>query len=462
MMISCGRIMASEKLKKKSRGEDIISKLPDDVLINILSRLETKVAVRTCVLSSRWKNLWTYIYNFYFDDGEDDRCGRSPNFENFVDSVLSRCLSRDVQDFYLDCTIISDDELSRVVPWISSAVERKVRNLNIKVDIDWYGDWLVRLPQSILTCSSLVELSILSDFIFDIPDSVVCFPSLKLLGISIKHPDGVLMQKLFSNCPVLEDLSIYGSKFDNEEVVTFNIKVPTLKMLRIWLGMDYCSSKGVSKHKFVVTARNLEYLHIDDYTLSSFLVNERPFLDVASLNVSVLSLINEMDELEVNRVMELLRGIDCTKTLSLTSCTMDLIGWAINDNMPTFTNLIHLELGIKACFGWKLLPHFLDSSPNLEVLILQMDHKTKCTLDSFVPFESENVPSCLRLHIKEIEIINMKEKYDEPKLVNYLLRNSEVLEKLLVNIANSKSKKYLQRQILKYSRGSAACEIEFI
>ncbi|KAI9154319.1 hypothetical protein LWI28_024368 [Acer negundo] len=297
--------------------EDIISRLSDDVLIHILLRLQTKDAVRTCVLSSRWRNLWTLIYNFYFDDGEDDPFGRDPSFEKFVDGVLSVCQSKDVHNFYLDCTMISDDEISHVVPWISFAVEHKVRNLNLKVDIDRVGVWLVRLPQSLLTCSSLVELTMLSDCIFDIPESsVVCFPSLKIIFMSIRSPDGNLMKKLFKNCPILEDLSIHGSNLNNEDESTFDINVSTLKMFRIWL----------------VT----------------------------------------IDELEVNHAMELLRGINCTKSLSLTAYTMEFISLAINDEMPTFSNLIHLELGIKACFGRKLLPRFLAISPNLEVLILEM------------------------------------------------------------------------------------------
>ncbi|KAK3227514.1 hypothetical protein Dsin_007376 [Dipteronia sinensis] len=284
--------MALVKLGKK----DIISRLPDDVLIHILSRLQTKDAVRTCVLSSRWRNLWTLIYNFYFDDGEDDLFGRDPNFVKFVDGVLSVCQSKDVHNFYLDCTMISEDEISHVVPWISFAVERKVRNLNLKVDIDREGLWLVRLPQSLLTCSSLVELTMLSDCIFDIPkSSVVCFPSRKISFTSIRNPDGNLMKKLFRNCPVLEDLSIHGSNLNNRDELKFDIKVPTLKMFRIWLGMDYY----VSKRKFEITSRNLKYLYIKDYTSSSFLVNDGPFLDVASLDV-MPGTIDEMDELEID------------------------------------------------------------------------------------------------------------------------------------------------------------------
>ncbi|KAK3227507.1 hypothetical protein Dsin_007369 [Dipteronia sinensis] len=190
------------------RGRDFISRLPDDILVQILSCLETKDAVKTCVLSSRRKNLWTFIYNLHFDDF---------NRKHYV--------------------------------------ERKVRKLTFIVDIEEIEWWVVRLPQSILTCNTLKELCILSDFVFDIPDSKMCFPSLKLFYIRITNPVDDLMQKLFRSCPVLEDLSIHGDLVRNEDALTFDIMVPTLKRLTIRLSMNFYYFEGVSEHKFVVTIK---------------------------------------------------------------------------------------------------------------------------------------------------------------------------------------------------------------
>jgi len=41
--------------------EDPISELPDDTLISIMSFLTLKEAIRTCVLSHRWKHLWPFF-----------------------------------------------------------------------------------------------------------------------------------------------------------------------------------------------------------------------------------------------------------------------------------------------------------------------------------------------------------------------------------------------------------------
>ncbi|TXG58974.1 hypothetical protein EZV62_016803 [Acer yangbiense] len=357
-----------------------------------------------------------------------------------------------------DCSDIEDSDLSRVSSWICFAIDHGVRNLTIKVDIveAWHG-WPFDLPQSILTCKTLVKLrleSLHNDFFLDIPDSM-CFPSLKILHITIAFPDASLMQKLFSSCPVLEDLSIHASYLYLGYLLMFDICVPTLKRLNIRHDVDFSDFEGISEHKYVITARNLEYLCIQDGSLTSVVVNERPLLNEVNLNVGVYSLLIDDLEFEVsrdeaNRVMELLRGINLTKILSLASCSMDALGLAFDDDMPTFPNLIRLELNIEARFGWKLLPYFLESSPNLEVLILEMDYLlTEYIPGDFVNFESKNVPSCLKLHVKTIEIKNMMGEEDELEVVSYMLRNCEVLKEFNAHISDkAESKEDLWREIL--------------
>ncbi|GLT28273.1 hypothetical protein SLA2020_032170 [Shorea laevis] len=66
-------------LSKRWRLADGISALPDALLTYILSFLSTKEAVCTSILSKRWKFAWTSIpildfndYEFFCDDTEDE------------------------------------------------------------------------------------------------------------------------------------------------------------------------------------------------------------------------------------------------------------------------------------------------------------------------------------------------------------------------------------------------------
>ncbi|KAK3188351.1 hypothetical protein Dsin_027912 [Dipteronia sinensis] len=84
--------MDCKRLRKRyNKGKDIISRLPDDVLSHIVSRLEAEDAVKTCVLSSRWKNVWTLIYNLCInlpeEDDEGDEGNRGTLFVDFVELV---------------------------------------------------------------------------------------------------------------------------------------------------------------------------------------------------------------------------------------------------------------------------------------------------------------------------------------------------------------------------------------
>ncbi|KAK3210532.1 hypothetical protein Dsin_015238 [Dipteronia sinensis] len=97
--------MDGKRLRKRyNKGEDIISRLPDDVLSHIISRFEAKDTVKTCVLSSRWKNVWTLIYNHFFNLPEEDDKGNEGNrgtlFFNFVELVLRRSQSKSIQKFH--------------------------------------------------------------------------------------------------------------------------------------------------------------------------------------------------------------------------------------------------------------------------------------------------------------------------------------------------------------------------
>ncbi|RHN66452.1 putative F-box domain, leucine-rich repeat domain, L domain-containing protein [Medicago truncatula] len=80
------------KRLKRTENKDNLSELPDCVLLHILSFLDTKLAVQTCILSARWKNLWkhvpalrlnTYLHSLYTRI-------KLKGFTKFVSSILSK------------------------------------------------------------------------------------------------------------------------------------------------------------------------------------------------------------------------------------------------------------------------------------------------------------------------------------------------------------------------------------
>lgn len=86
------------------RRVDWISILPDPLLHHILSFLDTKWAIRTSILSKRWKYIWTSIPNFdflnwrgadYHLDVESD----NKKFVNFMDRMIRSVICHICESF---------------------------------------------------------------------------------------------------------------------------------------------------------------------------------------------------------------------------------------------------------------------------------------------------------------------------------------------------------------------------
>ncbi|XP_058767621.1 F-box/LRR-repeat protein At4g14103-like [Vicia villosa] len=198
---------------------DIISTLPDDILCQILSFLETKQSAATSILSKRWIHLCLSVSALYFDTDLHFQTECSI-FNDFMNSVLlARDATLPIKSFHfkvgygclLRCPIIS------ITKWINFVVQRRVEYLYLHLSPS--GSY-PELPVTILTCKTLVVLK-LSGFNVNEGCSSVVLPSLKTLHltfIGFPKPRDFIM--FLSGCPVLEELHTFDVTFYYDESLT--------------------------------------------------------------------------------------------------------------------------------------------------------------------------------------------------------------------------------------------------
>ncbi|XP_059623854.1 putative FBD-associated F-box protein At5g56410 [Cornus florida] len=297
---------SSNEVKKVNKG-DMISSLPDCLLVHILSFLPTKYAVGTSILSSRWKHLWASVPTLDFDVNlrfkpVQSFLASSSNFMNFVDRVLLHHDLSCIQKFCL-CTHSIDTYIgeSRIYTWISEAIERGVQELDIEFDQDTYD---INLPLNLFTCPTLVSLELRDRISFNVPRSVH-FESLKVLHVSISYPDNDLTQYLFCNCPVLEDLLIEGEVESNEELL-FDVSTPSLTRFELDLEANISDDCA---NKIVVNAPILEYLTLEDDYLPCYVLENLNSLVIAIVHVGDCCIKTKATKQHADRVLAILRGI---------------------------------------------------------------------------------------------------------------------------------------------------------
>lgn len=152
---------------------------------------------------------------------------------------------------------------------------------------------------------------------------------------------------------------------------------------------------------------------------------------------------------------KLLAGLFSVKDLSIRSAVFETC------KLPAFNNLNKLEL-ILHSYG-EYITKFLERSPNLEHLILELDNKKFRSEKTFTP--PEFVPVCLSSHLKTIYMRGFNGRWVELEVLNYLLGYGQVLDELTISshpTLGYRKEESLSKEILLFPRASRTCEVKFM
>ncbi|XP_045825162.1 F-box/FBD/LRR-repeat protein At1g78750-like [Trifolium pratense] len=131
--------------------EDRLSNLPDFLLLHILSFVDTKHAVQTCILSTRWKNIWKHLPTLTL---HSSRFRNMKDFTKFVSRILSlREESTTLQSLdFQRSGIVEPHLLKRIVKYVVSHNVQRLR-INIRCDFQHFQTCL-------FSCHTLTSLDL--------------------------------------------------------------------------------------------------------------------------------------------------------------------------------------------------------------------------------------------------------------------------------------------------------------
>ncbi|GAU36610.1 hypothetical protein TSUD_387620 [Trifolium subterraneum] len=205
----------------------MITCLPGHVIDQILSSLPIKEAVRTSVLSSRWREKWYTMPNLVFDKHcVSTTTSQNPSIFNIeflriVDHVLllhSGPIIKFEISNYINVILID------IVQCILHLIGRSIKELVLDVHLDEH----YKIPWCLFSCQSLQRLRLRSCWLIT-PTTFEGLRNLKSLELEQVTIAQDALEKLISGCLRLESLSLAG--IDN--VTRINVHAPNLKVFDV-------------------------------------------------------------------------------------------------------------------------------------------------------------------------------------------------------------------------------------
>ncbi|KAF7051735.1 hypothetical protein CFC21_059946 [Triticum aestivum] len=420
-------------MRSKRRKGLQLTNLPKDILCSILSRLPLKEAVRTSILSERWKHLWRCHSNLEFSlrsvlpgprtNGPNDGRPWKDVFIQRVDAVLQQHCGAGVDNIQFQAPC-DDEHGERIEGWVRFAVASKARQLILdfsathhiqqhpyKIDLRLLDDSESSHLQSIKLCA--VSLKVPADF--------KGFRNLKRVFLADTDITDGDLQHLVSNCSsVLEFLGISGCGM--------------LTRLRI----SHLSNK--LKHLQVYDCRLLRAMEFNfglvklEYKGPSIILLSPPgTLLLADVCIKLEGISTNSLEYMFTK---LCHNAPRVETLTL-RCHEGKMA-ALPGKLHEFVHLKHLTLGLTFGFGTRTsdilqFACLLVAAPFLEKLEFHMWLRCQHEKYSADKGRLRSLPSQPHSHLRAVDITGFYGEKDQLELALHILINSVVLESMKID-----------------------------
>lgn len=208
-------------------GPDLISDLPDGIIETILIQLPIRDAIRTSILSTRWRNIWCSISHLVFD--EKSFPVSVGKLRQLVHERVVKFISKvlflhqgPIHKFQITHKgLLSFPEMDE---WILFLSMNAVKDLTL--DFGVYEFFI--MPTCLFDCDQLTRLELSRCELYP-PVSFKGFLNLKRLDLNQVLISSKAVESLVSTCPLLESLSLKRC-----DCLALTISAPKLKYVHLY------------------------------------------------------------------------------------------------------------------------------------------------------------------------------------------------------------------------------------
>ncbi|KAK9285578.1 hypothetical protein L1049_024773 [Liquidambar formosana] len=446
-------------MEEQSNGGEDSTKIrslndcPEDVLLHILSFLPTIDAVRTSLLSRKWRNLWSSIPSLYFSyDLFPPSSSPSATCRSFADSVDRTLILRYPHSPILKLRLDFDFKDYLYTSHIDSWIRYAINHNAVELDLDFFIDrkyhtvetqhFSYDFPFAALRTGRVRVLKLCHCDLY-LPNNMPTepFPSLRSIFLDQIPLTDEMVSDLIIGCPNLESLTLehcYAMK---------DLKIRGSKIKELYLRYFYCDEASLE-----IACPNLRLLN-----MKAFEVGKYSLKNSSALVEAYVFFLHKMDcYVYWSKVVRLLGHV---KLLSVQNWWFKLL--APKDAIPgsfVLKNLTYLELQTGYSDSDLLgMAALFELAPNLDTMIL--DYLYKISNDESVPEECLNKPInfCLP-RLRQVKINDFRRTKSQMHFLDLLKVQGVALKKIVLVIPKVGDTSYPPIVLVRHPRGVKVVE----
>ncbi|GAU16407.1 hypothetical protein TSUD_117560 [Trifolium subterraneum] len=368
---------------KSNNNEDIISDLTDELLLHILSFLNAKQAVQTCILSKRWINLWKTVPTLIFSSNHRT----FEDYKEFLSQFLSlRDHSTDIHTLHMRRSYTAfDSEFKEAIKY---AVLHNVKHLQLDVpNIECF-------PSCFFSCLTLTSLNLSAHYkrLFNMDRPQIFLDSLNLPSLTN------LSLKYYAFRGNTDDCAEPFSRFNmlNTLIIdrcvvrrTSNLRISNAKLVNLTI---HCFPKAYHFTSLGLASFRIELYYAPSLRTFTFTGENIPELfgsnnalsSIKYLNIHLPRCLNSENNSSV--LLDWLVKLATIESMTVSLDTLTVL--SLKTEPPSLYNLKSLK--IQACppslIPYKKVDFLIQNSPSAKVNIIKL-----LEFESYVDQSDKNI-----------------------------------------------------------------------